>query len=146
MTFIMFFTGDIISISKIGFSLSDEFQLAARIISISILGIFFIYELLDIKLRGRSEYFESLWNLNDQLIVLAYIAYLVILYVDSSYIYALKSLQLVIVMMSFIKFCFIIRIFTKLSFLVQMLYSVFYDLRYFLTFFALVIGAFSIML
>jgi len=42
--------------------------------------------------------------------------------------------------------CYLIRIFSRLSFLVQMLMNVFYDLRYFLLFFAMVIGGMTVML
>ena len=49
-----------------------------------------------------------------------------------------------IVFFTFIKLTFYLRIFDNISFLVMMVQSVFFDLKYFLLFFALVIGAFAI--
>ena len=48
--------------------------------------------------------------------------------------------------MSFIKLCFLIRIFVKLSFLVKMLMSVARDLQLFILFFLIVVGAFTVMI
>ena len=58
----------------------------------------------------------------------------------------MKSLQLVIVISSFIKLSQLIRIWTKLSFMVKMLVTVFFELRYFLLFFLLVIGGLTVMI
>ena len=61
-------------------------------------------------------------------------------------LYAIKSLQSCIILVAFIKIGFYLRIFSQLSFLVQMLLNVFYDLRFFLFFFGLVIGSFALYL
>jgi Polycystin cation channel len=58
----------------------------------------------------------------------------------------LKSLQSGIVVFGFVKTIYFLRVFHKLSFLVQMLVDVFSDLRYFLLLFALVIGAFTLVI
>jgi hypothetical protein len=50
---------------------------------------------------------------------------------------------MVIVLLSFIKIQFLIRIVDGLSFLVQMLANVFKDIGFFLLFFAIVIGFFA---
>lgn len=51
-----------------------------------------------------------------------------------------------IVLLTFIKVAFFIRVFDGFSFLVQMISSVFYDLRYFLLSFALFISTFTVFL
>ena len=52
---------------------------------------------------------------------------------------------MLIVIFSFIKFSFLIRIWPKVSFLVEMLLDVFKELRIFLFFFLLVIGGLTVM-
>ena len=52
---------------------------------------------------------------------------------------------MLIVIFSFIKFSFLIRIWTQVSFLVRMLLDVFKELRIFLFFFLLVIGGLTVM-
>ena len=58
----------------------------------------------------------------------------------------IKSLQFVIICFSFAKLLFFLRIFDDLSYLIQMLFSVFRDLRPFLLFFGIVIIFFSMIL
>ena len=58
----------------------------------------------------------------------------------------IKSIQLVIIGFTFVKFLFFLRIFNQLSFLIQMLILVFKDLRWFLFFFVLVILFFTLFL
>jgi len=57
----------------------------------------------------------------------------------------LKALYLLIVIFSFIKLTFLIRIWTQVSFLVRMLIVVFKELLIFLLFFLLVIGGLTVM-
>lgn len=45
-----------------------------------------------------------------------------------------------------VKFNFFLRLFERFGFLVQMIVNVFYDLRYFLMYFAIIISFFSIMI
>ncbi len=56
----------------------------------------------------------------------------------------IKSIQLLIICFTFVKFLFFMRIFNQISFLIQMLIGVFHDLRWFLFFFGMVIAFFSI--
>jgi hypothetical protein len=81
--------------------------------------------------------------MNEVILYSTYLSYLVISFKEPEWIYAIKSLQFVIIMASFIKLCFFLRIFEKLSFLVQMLIAVHYDIGYFLLFYGFVIGCFT---
>ena len=105
----------------------------------------FIYELIDMK-ENFPTYIENIWNLNDMIVFLSYLAFFILSFVDEDMDSTLKALQLVITISSFIKLCFLIRIFTKLAFLVRMLVNVFYDLRYFLVFFLIVLGMFTVLI
>jgi len=124
---------------------NDSTQLASRIICIVIQCVLFIYELVDFK-ENFDIYLSDVWNFNDLLVFFSYLAFFILAYVDEDSLYALKSLQMVVTITSFIKLCFLIRIFTKLAFLVRMLVNVFYDLRYFLIFFLIVLGMFTILI
>lgn len=97
------------------------------------------------KINFRT-YITNFWNLNDWIVFGTYTAFFCLSYDEPENISSLKSLQLVIIISSFIKLCFLIRIFTKLSFLVRMLVNVFYDLRYFLIFFLIVLGMFTVLI
>ena len=55
-------------------------------------------------------------------------------------------MQCIIVLLTFIKVTFYMRIFEEFSFLVQMLTSVFKDLRFFLLFFSMFITTFAVLL
>ena len=50
------------------------------------------------------------------------------------------------VILTFIKIIFVIRMFKELSFLVEMVTSVFYDLRWFMLFFLVFIGTFAVLI
>ena len=138
MVFIIFFIVDTVAITSNGFDVSDKLQLSSRIICMIIMSINFIYEFVDLRINFHT-YLRNVWNSNDLFAFLAYLTFFVLSFVAEDKVYALKSLQMVITITSFIKLCFLIRIFTKLAFLVRMLTNVFYDLRYFLIFFFVLI-------
>lgn len=75
-----------------------------------------------------------------------YLTYVPFAYMQESTIYIIKAIQCIIVLLTFIKITFFLRIFDEFSFLVQMMSSVFIDLRYFLMFFALFITTFGVFL
>ncbi len=62
----------------------------ARIISFLILSIFMIYELAEIKIRGFKNYKNNYWNFNDVLIYISFTIYVILFYVDSKEMYAIK--------------------------------------------------------
>ncbi len=71
-------------------------------------------------------------------------SYIFVSFYCKSELFAIKSLQCVIILLAFIKFLFFLRIFKRFSFLIQMLVSVFKDLTSFLYFFGFVVVFFSI--
>jgi hypothetical protein len=107
--------------------------------------IFFIYEVVDFRENFRT-YLTNVWNYNDIISFLCYLAYFILSFTGEDNLYALKTLQIAVTITTFIKLCFLIRIYTKLAFLVRMLVNVLYDLRYFLIFFLFVVAMFSILI
>jgi Polycystin cation channel len=77
--------------------------------------------------------------------ILVYLIYILMsfLYDKSNVTIAFKCL---IVVLTFIKVIFFLRIFEKLSFLVQMVTSVFSDLRWFMLFFSVFISTFAVLI
>jgi hypothetical protein len=77
---------------------------------------------------------------------MVYITYIFVGFLSKNEFYLIKSIQLIIIALTFVKFLFFLRIFHQLGFLIQMLKSVFIDLRWFLLFFGLVIAFFTLFL
>jgi hypothetical protein len=77
---------------------------------------------------------------------LLYPAYIILSFVWKSHIYWIKWIQSAIIVLAFVKFLFLLRIFRQFSFLIQMLVAVFRDMSTFLVFFAIVLGFFSLFL
>ena len=99
--------------------------------------------------QGLVMYFKSRWNLADFLNSVVYIIYITVLYtrktpVNNSYL--VKTFQCIVIVLSFIKVNFYLRIFEGLSFLVQMLPSVINDLKWFLLYFLMFIFTFAMFL
>jgi len=120
--------------------------LGSRLIC-SIIIIFFTFEEVTqlIKETERSKYFRNWWNIFDIQMILVYLIYLLIsfLYEKSNVTIAFQCL---IVVLTFIKVIFFLRIFENLSFLVQMLTSVFLDLGWFMLLFSVFITAFAFLI
>ena len=143
VVYIIFFILDTVAIKhRKVFDASDNNQLAYRIICMIIQVLLFLYEIMDFRENVRT-YLQNVWNLNDILSFLCYLTFFTVSFTLPAQVYALKALQLAVTITSFIKLCFLIRIFTKLAFLVRMLVNVFYDLRYFLLFFLIVVCMFT---
>jgi hypothetical protein len=126
--------------------------IASAIISRIVCSIIMIDHLLyEIKqLRSTHEYLEhftgDFWNIFDTLIFLLYVAYVPMSFTMDREEYAIKSMQCAIMLLYAIKFNFFLRIFDKLGFLVQMIVTVFYDLRYFLLYFLILVSFFAVMI
>jgi hypothetical protein len=76
----------------------------------------------------------------------AYIVYMFVSFLLKDNLYLVKAIQVVIIVLSFVKLLFYLRIFKQLSFLIQMLLVVFVDMKHFLFFFGIVVTFFSITL
>jgi hypothetical protein len=92
-------------------------------------------------------YFQSFWNICDLVLLVTYAIYVPMSFKeDLSSSLAMKSIQCIIVLFTLIKATYFLRIFDGFSFLVQMLRSVFIDLKFFLFFFAIFLVSFSFFL
>jgi hypothetical protein len=104
----------------------------------------FLHELKQIR-KSIKQYFSEFWNICDICFTLGYGIYVGLIYIldpvsDRAII---ATLQCIIILLSFIKLNFFLRIFDSFSFLIQMLASVFLGLKNFLIFFAIFIFTFS---
>lgn len=127
-----------------GSETEENAMIATRAVCLVLITYFFTLECIQIvKNQSILEYFSDFWNYNDLLLFLVYLTYFIISFKAKDELYVIKVFQCLVVIISFIKFCFLIRVFENLSFLVSMLGSVFRDIGYFLLFFAIVIAAFS---
>jgi hypothetical protein len=114
-----------------------------------------VYEIKQMLATGDQErtfgekfvdYFvKDFWNIFDQLLFFLYTAYIPIGFLFEAEDYLVKILQCSILLTFMIKFNFYLRIFDRFGFLVQMIVNVFYDLRFFLIYFTIIISFFSIM-
>ncbi len=67
-----------------------------------ILSILFAYEVVDL-IRHPLAYYRRFWNHNDQFLFFVFTIFFVMSFAEPQWTYALKSLQLVIVISTFIK-------------------------------------------
>ena len=91
--FIIAFIVDIVAVSwnsKL-FAAKDSNQVIPRIISITILIPFALYEIADMR-AGIKRFFSSYWNIIDLLLIFVYGAYFIISFAIPEEEYALKSL------------------------------------------------------
>ena len=97
---------------------------------------------------GYGDYFKDTWNYVDIGLSLAIVFELLInmLVTIPGSDQLKKLLQTIIILLSFLKLNYFLRIFEGFSFLVSMLRGVFMDLQFFLSFFAFVVITFSLIL
>ena len=78
--FFIAFIFDVVAVSNNShiFSRDDSNQVIPRIISITIIIPFAIYEIANIVVTTVNKYFESLWNFNDLLLIIVYATYFTI--------------------------------------------------------------------
>jgi hypothetical protein len=106
---------------------------------------FFKYEIKQLISEGSSSYFSSYWNYFDNLLSLFYFLYIPISFQENQAQIKI-TLQCIIFLLAFIKGAFFLRIYESFSFLVQMLGSVFSDLKHFFLLFGILILGFSVFL
>ena len=92
----------------------------------------------------KKNYFSSSWNISDLSMHLLYPAFIILSFFWKYHTYYIKWIQSSIIVLAFVKFLFLLRIFRQYSFLIQMLVAVFKDMSTFLVFFAIVLGFFSL--
>lgn len=110
-------------------------------------------EIQQLRVEGLKQYFMGdIWNKFDMLLCITYFAYAIL---STMFMFApeesttpevMKILDIAVIMLSFCKLTFYLRIYDSMSFLVQMIQSVFYDLRFFLLFFGIFLSFFGLLL
>jgi hypothetical protein len=101
--------------------------------------------------QGFKTFFNNFWNITDAINTLLYFIYLLLIYIPGSNTESenpnlIKSIQCCIIILTFIKVNFFLQLFEGLSFLVQMINSVLFDLKFFLLYFAIFIATFAALL
>lgn len=94
---------------------------------------------------------NDVWNKFEMLLCINYIAYFAMSFslfftTEAPQLVVIKLLEVTLIMFSFFKLVFYLRVFDQMSFLVQMMQSVFFDLRFFFFLFFILIAFFSLML
>lgn len=87
---------------------------------------------------------KSIWNFCDLCLLGLYIAYIPVSFISLDDAYETKSLQVAIIFFISIKMNFYLRIFEQMGHMVQMIQTVFYDLKFFLLYYCIIISFFSI--
>jgi len=129
-------------------------QLIMHILGISSIVFLFKRELEQIKFFGIKDYFSSFWNIADFGLILLYLgAFIPLNYIHYSFEEMTidwetewKAINLMIIVMTFVRINQSLQIFDSFSFLVQMVQAVFYDLRLFLAYYAMVMVTFGFIL
>lgn len=105
---------------------------------------FVIYEIRSAIKQSVREYVKDYWNFIDFLLISTYsiASYLSVLRGPSSTLLILNCLLLIL---TFMKVNFFLRIYDGFSFLVSMLQGVFQDLKYFMGFFLFVLIEFGLL-
>lgn len=97
--------------------------------------------------HGLIAYFkEDFWNVFDFFQFLLYISYVVVSFLYDPEAYLIKCLLCAILFLFLAKINYYLRIFERFGFLVQMFITVFYELGYFLFYFAVLLSMFAVMI
>ncbi|CDW83104.1 wd-40 repeat protein [Stylonychia lemnae] len=102
---------------------------------------FFYYEVR--QARKQVGYFKELWNLSDFSLIASYFILNIIEFTSDDR-NALVIMQIIVVLFSFLKINFFLRIYDGFSFLVSMMGGVFKDIYYFILFFVIFILQFGL--
>eukprot|EP00347_Sterkiella_histriomuscorum_P014859 403359252 len=112
--------------------------ISPKIICLIYIIIMEIFEAQIVYHASLKIYMEDVWNLNDQIFAVLYIAIVIVDLSDAS-IQGLIIMHSIMIMVLFIKLCQNLRIFQGFSFQVSMLRAVVNDLKYFISLYAFVI-------
>lgn len=96
-------------------------------------------------LKDPTGYFEDIQNYFDVLYIIVSIVNIVVQFLNGPFIIACKLMMMFILLIGLYKTFMFLRIFSSLSPIVNMLKNVIYDLRIFLTFYAILIVLFSLL-
>lgn len=148
------FVADIITTSPDGYDYDPahigSLYLVSNIITRGICTLYILdhirYEYRQLMIGGKKlDYIlEDFWNTIDVMLFLSYMIYLPISFIYDPETYLVKAIQCLIVLIYSVKFNFYLRMFDKFGFLVQMVVAVFFDLRYFIIYFCMIVSFFSV--
>ncbi|CDW81541.1 wd-40 repeat protein [Stylonychia lemnae] len=116
-------------------------KISNKIICSGILIYFLVYEIKQVKVQGK-DYFKDGWNYFDFLHIVSFTIYCILDFIDVDQD-ILILVKIMVIVLSFMKLLFFLRIYDGFSFLVQMMAGVFKDLKYFLIFFLIFILQFG---
>ncbi|CDW91053.1 UNKNOWN [Stylonychia lemnae] len=116
-------------------------KILTKAICCAVLTFFLIYEIKQIIIQKIS-YFSDGWNYFDFSLILSYVTFCILDFTNQDQD-NLILIKILVIILSFMKLFFFLRIYDGFSFLVQMLAGVFKDLKYFLSFFLIFILQFG---
>ncbi|CDW91000.1 wd-40 repeat protein [Stylonychia lemnae] len=116
-------------------------KISTKVICSIVLFYFLTYEINQIRVQGKN-YFKDGWNYFDFSHILAFTLYCILDFTSENQ-ESLILIKILVIVLSFMKLFFFLRIYDGFSFLVQMMAGVFKDLKYFLIFFLIFILQFG---
>ncbi|CDW71819.1 wd-40 repeat protein [Stylonychia lemnae] len=116
-------------------------KISTKVICSIILAYFLGYELHQIRVQRR-DYFKDGWNYFDFSHIIAFVVYCILDFTNENHD-SVILIKILVIVLSFMKLFFFLRIYDGFSFLVQMMGGVFKDLKYFLIFFIIFILQFG---
>ncbi|CDW89455.1 wd-40 repeat protein [Stylonychia lemnae] len=116
-------------------------KILTKVICSIVLFYFLTYEINQIRVQKR-DYLKDGWNYFDFSHIIAFVVYCILDFTNENQ-ENLILIKIVVIVLSFMKLFFFLRIYDGFSFLVQMMAGVFKDLQYFLIFFIIFILQFG---
>ncbi|CDW87224.1 wd-40 repeat protein [Stylonychia lemnae] len=116
-------------------------KISTKVVCSLVLLFFLIYEIRQIRVQRR-QYFNDGWNFFDFSLITAFTAFCIFDFISDNQD-NLILIKILVIVLTFMKLFFFLRIFDGFSFLVQMMGGVFKDLKYFLIFFIIFILQFG---
>ena len=109
--------------------------------------VFFFNELVQMAAKGKrlSEYFDEIWNFNDMMLFPTYLTLSMMIWISTygenskdnftpTFVTALKIVYLVVVVQTFVKFMFLVRIYPQIGFILSAVSTIIVDLVPFIFF------------
>ncbi|CDW72372.1 wd-40 repeat protein [Stylonychia lemnae] len=116
-------------------------KISAKVVCSAVLIYFLLHEVEQLTIQ-KANYFRDVWNYFDFTHIIAFVTFCVIDFTneDSD---SLILIKILVIVLSFMKLFYFLRIYDGFSFLVQMMGGVFKDLKYFISFFLIFILQFG---
>ncbi|CDW91093.1 wd-40 repeat protein [Stylonychia lemnae] len=117
---------------------------STKIICSIVLLYFLIHEIRQIRIQ-KSSYFSDGWNYFDFFHIISFATFCIMEFTVNDKV-NLILIEILVIILSFMKLFFFLRIYDGFSFLVQMMAGVFKDIKYFISFFLIMILQFGMIL